>query len=371
MKFPTSVTQLLRDLVAIPSVSPEGDSGGTRPGEAAIGAYVADLLRTLGADVTVTEVQPGRPNVVGHFRGASAGSPTLAIVPHLDTVGVAGMTVSPFGAEVRDGKLFGRGACDTKGPMAAALWGLQQWRKSTAAPKFNVVFAATMGEEELSTGARALCASGFRADFAIALEPTELKIVHAAKGVLRVWIDVAGRAAHGATPERGQNAVYAALPFLSACRDTLAPRFAAEIHPVLGDASLNVGIVHGGTELNVVPEHCRLGLDIRTHPLFDNDAALAAVRSAAAGHDVKVHRAGPPFALDRNHGRLSSLTPHARGFVNVPWFSDANIFNAHGIPAVAFGPGAIAQAHTADEFITVAALEEGARAFAGILEGYR
>ncbi|MBI5767327.1 MAG: M20/M25/M40 family metallo-hydrolase [Verrucomicrobia bacterium] len=367
MKFPASVTELLRDLVAIPSVSPEGDSGGTTPGEAAMGAQVAALLRALGAEVTVTDVQPGRPNVVGRFASGRADAPTLALVPHLDTVGVAGMTVAPFAPEIRDGRLHGRGACDTKGPMAAALWAIHDWRRTVPAPRLNLIFAATMGEEELSTGARALCAGGFRADFAIALEPTDLKFVHAAKGVLRVWVDAAGRAAHGATPERGRNAVFATLPFLAACRDQLAPRFAGTVHPDLGPASLNVGIVRGGQELNVVPDRCRVGLDIRTHPTLDNDTALTAVRDAAPGLDVAVHRTGPPFVVAPAHPWLQRLAPHARGCMSVPWFSDANIFNAHGIPAVAFGPGSIAQAHTIDEFIEVAALEEGARAFGAIL----
>jgi len=367
MSFPASVTDLLRDLVAIPSVSPEGDAGGTRPGEAALAAHVAELLRTLGAEVSVTEVQPGRPNVVGRFASAQAGAPTLAIVPHLDTVGVGGMTVAPFGAEIRRGRLYGRGACDTKGPMAAALWAIHQWRKSPAPARLNVIFAATMGEEELSTGARALCASGFTADFAIALEPTNLKIVHAAKGVLRVWIDFAGQAAHGATPERGRNAVYESLPFLTACRDELAPCFAAAIDPVLGPASLNVGVVRGGTELNVVPDRCRVGMDIRTHPGFDQDTALAAVRAVALSHTVQVHRAGPPFVVRPDNPWLAAMAPLACGLTSVPWFSDANIFNAHGVPAVAFGPGLIAQAHTADEWIDLSALEDGARVFERML----
>jgi acetylornithine deacetylase/succinyl-diaminopimelate desuccinylase-like protein len=131
-----------------------------------------------------------------------------------------------------------------------------------------VVFAATVGEEELSVGASALCAAGFRADFAVALEPTELRVVHACKGVIRLWVEAQGRAAHGATPEAGVNAIYQLLPFLRACTDTLAPDFAARRHPALGPASLNVGLVQGGRGLNVVPDLCTVGLDLRTHPEF-------------------------------------------------------------------------------------------------------
>ncbi|HEY0944947.1 MAG TPA: M20/M25/M40 family metallo-hydrolase [Opitutaceae bacterium] len=369
MKLPDNPVELAKLLVSIPSVSPEGETGGTRAGEAAMAACVADVLRALGGEVTVEEVQPGRPNVIGRFAASTHNAPTLALVPHLDTVGVAGMTVAPFDPVVRDGRLFGRGSVDTKGPMAAALWGLRQWLQSPGPRRLNVLFVATMGEEELSVGAKALCHAGFKADFAIALEPTELNVVRAAKGVLRLWVQAKGRAAHGSTPERGLNAIYRMADFLTACRDRLSPAFAAARHETLGGASLNVGLVRGGSELNIVADHCVTGLDIRTHSGFDNDAALEAVRQEAAGMDVSIHRRGEPFDLPSSHPWVRQLVSHAQGELTVPWFSDANVFNAFGIPAVAFGPGSISQAHTAAEYIETRALEEGAAVFARILDG--
>lgn len=372
MEFPRDAASLLSDLIAIPSVSPEGDSGGTRPGEAAMAEHVGALLRGLGAEVAVTEVSPGRPNLVATFPAARAEAPTVAFVPHSDTVGVAGMTVPPFAATRRDGRIHGRGACDTKGPMAAALRALAQRRARAGADAARVrwVFAMTMGEEEMSTGAQALCASGFKADFAFALEPTELRAVRAGKGVLRLWIDAQGRACHGSTPELGTNALYRLAPFVAACRDDLAPAFAARRHPDLGGASLNLGVLQGGTELNIVPDRARAGLDIRTHPDFSNADALAEVRarSGALGLDLRVHRDGPSFALPESHPWLRRIAPGVRGFETAPWFSDANVFNAHGIPSVAFGPGSIAQAHTRDEFIAENALEEGAAAFGRLID---
>ncbi|WP_334319177.1 M20/M25/M40 family metallo-hydrolase [Termitidicoccus mucosus] len=362
-----------------PSVSPEGEAGGSEPGERAMADYLAGLLRGLGGEVSVVEVQPGRPNVVGRFPAGTMpddnAAPVIALVPHLDTVGVGGMTIPPFAPAVRGGKIFGRGATDTKGPMAAALWALARWLRSPAAGHSRVtwVFAATMGEEEMSTGAAALCKAGFRANFAVVLEPTDLRIVRAEKGVLRVWVEAAGRACHGATPERGDNAVYKLLPFLRACQEELAPALAAARHPDLGGASLNVGVVRGGNELNIVPDACRAGLDIRTHPGMPNAEILARVRAAVAASEmgggkgpgsslsVRVHRDGPPFVLAENHPWVRRLAVHAKGVEVAPWFSDANVLNANGTPAVAFGPGAIAQAHTKDEFIESAALEEGAR----------
>lgn len=362
MKFPRNLPTLLKDLIAIPSVSPEGDSGGTTPGEAAMAVHVAALLRSLGAEVEVREVAPGRPNVIGRIAASRRDAPNVALVPHLDTVSVAGMTVPPFAATVRRGRLHGRGACDTKGPMAAALWALRNYARSSRDRPLQVVLAATMGEEELSVGVRELCLDGFKADFAIALEPTELRVVHAAKGVLRLWVESTGRAAHGATPERGRNAIYGATSFLKACKDQLGPAFARARHPVLGRASLNVGVVIGGTQLNVVPARCRVGLDIRTHPLLDTHEARRQVTRAAAGMKIRVHREGPAFVIDRSNPWAQRLAAIGRGFVTVPWFSDANILNAHGIPAVAFGPGSITQAHTANEYITLDQLEAGGRA---------
>lgn len=375
--FPATLPALLCELIARPSVSPEGDSGGTLANETLMADYVAGLLRGLGGEVTVTQVQPGRPNVVARFPCADPDAPVVALVPHLDTVGVRGMTVEPFTPQLREGRIYGRGASDTKGPMAAALWALACWVKSDAARSSGVswVFAATMGEEEMSTGASALCAAGFRADFAIALEPTDLQIIRASKGVLRLWLEASGVACHASTPEKGVNAIYKALPFLQACERELAPGFAARVHPDLGPVSINVGILSGGGEWNIVPDACRIGLDMRTHPDFANDAVLEAVRAAAVavtptagladgrgegGLELRVHRNGPPYVLPADNRWVRALERHARGVGVAPWFSDANVFNAHGTPAVAFGPGKMAQAHTKDEFISVDDLEEGA-----------
>ena len=215
-QFPCSLTSLLCELIARPSVSPEGDSGGTLANETAMAEYVAQLLREMGGEVSVVEVKPGRPNVLGYFPCAERNAPVVVLAPHLDTVGVKGMTIPPFAPKVEAGRIWGRGASDTKGPMAAALWALRRYLKGAGARASRVswVFAATMGEEELSTGASALCADGLRADFAIALEPTDLHAVYAAKGVLRVWVEAEGVSCHSSTPEKGDNAVYKLLPFL-------------------------------------------------------------------------------------------------------------------------------------------------------------
>ena len=373
-RAPSTLPSLLAEMVAVPSVNPEGDAGGSAPGEGQMGRWLAEHLRGLGADVELQWLAPGRPNVIGVFEPGRPAVATVVFAPHLDTVGVAGMTVPPFELTRRAGRLHGRGACDTKGPMAALLWALRAWTRSRAARTAGVrwMVAATAGEEEGSAGARALVQAGLRADFAVALEPTGLRVVHAAKGILRLWLETRGRAHHGAQPQRGDNAVYRMLPLALALRDALAPELAAIRHPVLGGASLNLGVMQGGRDLNIVPDLCRVGLDLRLHPGVAAGAVLGRVRELCRAHApraaVTVHRAGPSFVTERTGPWARALRRVGRGWAKADWFCDANIFAGAGIPAVAFGPGEIAQAHTKDEFILERELAAGAAAFGRFLE---
>ena len=310
-----------------------------------MGAGVAALLRSLGADVSIKPLAPGRPNVVGVFEPAGPAVATVALIPHLDTVGVKGMTVPPFSLTRRAGRLHGRGACDTKGPMAALLWAFQRWSRSPAARRTRVrwIFAATSGEEAGSLGAQALLRTGFRPDFVVALEPTDRKVVYAAKGLVRAWIEADGRAAHGSRPDRGDNAIYKLLDLARALRDDVAPALAARRHPVLGRASLNLGVMTGGRDLNVVPDSCRMGIDMRVHPGCTAAQACALLEKARARHGraarLEVIRTGPAFVTARTEPWARRLRQVGCGWAKADWFCDANIFADGGIPANAFGPG--------------------------------
>jgi acetylornithine deacetylase/succinyl-diaminopimelate desuccinylase-like protein len=367
------VQTVLRDLVSLPSVSPEGDSAGTLTGEKAVADYASALLGKLGADVSVKDVEPGRPNVLAVFEPAGPATATVALVPHLDTVGVAGMTVPPFTLTRRHGRLYGRGSCDTKGPFAALLSALGAWVQSPARKRSHTrwVVVATMDEETGGIGAKAFIADGFLPDFAIALEPTGLKVVHANKGVLRVWLETTGRAAHGSTPEAGRNAIYPLLPFAAAVERSLPRKLARRPHPLLGPATVNLGVIAGGQELNIVPDRCRVGLDIRTHPQCDNAHVLNLLdtlrRKLAPQASLQLFRDGPSYVTPRTHPWARRLRRCGSGWAVANWFCDANHFAAAGVPAVAFGPGSIAQAHTRDEFITERALADGVQAFRKLL----
>lgn len=389
-RFPTDVRRLLADLIACPSVTAEGDAGGTVHGEARMGAKLAELLGQLGADVENHPLAPGRPNVLGIFEPRGRAEATVLLAPHLDTVGVAGMSVPPFRLTARGPRLHGRGTCDTKGPTAALLWALRQWTRSPAARRSRIrwIFAATSGEETGSEGAQYLVdqkifgpaggsgkAPRHAIDFAVALEPTDLRVVYATKGILRVWVETRGRAAHGAKPELGVNAVYKMLPLARWLAEGVAPELARQTHPVLGGASLNLGLIAGGQGMNLVPDKCRIGLDIRTHPDCDGAHALrrvrAAVRSTAPGAEVSVLREAPSFVTPQDGPWIAELRRCARGWATADWFCDANIFAGAGIPAAAFGPGNIGQAHTHDEYLLTKELERGVAAFRRFLDSPR
>jgi len=370
---PKLTRRILSELVSLPSVHPDAHSGGTRPGEALVGAWVASHLAKLGADVETRELSPGRPNIIAVFDTVGKPKRTVMFAPHLDTVGVLGMTIPPFRLTAKGGRLFGRGACDTKGPTAALFSALEHWSRSKERSRTNVrwMVAATAGEEQGSLGAEFLCKKGLKADFAIALEPTNLRVVTAAKGILRVKITLTGRAAHGSAPQRGINAVYGMMPLISEIRGNFSRSLASAQHPVLGRATVNLGSIVGGGELNVVPARCTIGLDIRTHPACTGAAILRLLRTAvsdfASTASIEVICNRPAFVTNREGEWTRRVRRAAAGWATADWFCDANVFNSHGIPSVAFGPGSIDQAHTKDEFMTERELDLGAESFLKIL----
>jgi len=368
MAAPTNVVELLQDLVAIPSVNPQGNPGTDRTGEQALGEYVADFLRGLGADVTLTPIHPGRPNVIATFAPAK---PTahLAFAPHLDTVSVAGMTIAPFDPVIRDGKLFGRGSSDTKGPMAAALWALRDWAQSSARAKSRITwtFLALMGEEAGNDGAIAVAKNGFSTDLTLVLEPTSLGVVTAHKGALWVEVATTGVACHGSTPEQGRNAIYAMRRVLELIEDEIIPGLSRHAHPKLGPVTMNVGTISGGSKINIVPDGCRIEIDCRVIPGLETEKVRshleAELRATAPDLTVRLQRDSPPLDTDETLPWVRRLGKEARGFTTAPWFSDAGILSGPHCPTVCIGPGSIAQAHTKDEFILLRDLEEGAEFF--------
>lgn len=373
MKLP-DVTRLLAELVSIPSVNPMAGADARISGEGKIADYLRHFFRRLKFDVELQEVETDRPNVVARFAPRRA-KRTIALAPHTDTVSVANMSVAPFGARIRGGKLYGRGACDTKGSMAAMLWAMGQWVQSPAAKncRSQIVFTGLMGEESGNNGARALMRRGFRADFAIVGEPTGLEIVHAHKGALWFALSTRGKTAHASTPRKGHSAIYDMARALDYLRGEYSIALARKKNELLGSPTVNVGVIRGGQQINIVPDHCRIEVDRRTLPDESHAAILSYLRRALAARGVKVRmeivRDCCPLETRSDHPLILVLRSCVREqgprgkLVGAPWFCDAAIFAEHGIPAVAFGPGRAARAHTANEFIELEQLQQGAQIF--------
>lgn len=366
----SSVLELAQALVRIPSVNPAGKPGVEQVGELACAKFVGEFLESCGATVELVEVLPGRPNVIGKFPSDRPGKKRVVLAPHTDTVSVAGMTIDPFGGEIRDGKLYGRGASDTKGPMAAMLWALYELRADIPKLDCEIWFAGLMGEETGQFGSKHFGKNN-RADFAVIGEPTALEIVHTHKGNSGFSLTTRGTSAHSSRPELGDNAIVKMLDLLAFVRTELAPEFASIHDPVLGSPTLSIGTISGGTRNNIVPDECQAGVDIRTVPSqyekdFEGDLTA---RLRAICPDAGIHMGQAlPLYISRKNPFVRILEKIGGKCTGAPWFCDAAVLAQAGIPAVAIGPGSIAQAHTKDEWIAVSDLEDGVAFYGAFLK---
>lgn len=359
---------LLQQLIRIASVNPDNaaaDQAGVTH-EQAMADFLADWLTGIGADVTLEEIQPRRPNLIARFAPLD-GRPRILLGPHLDTVGVEGMTIAPFSGEIRDGKIWGRGACDTKGPMAAMLGALAENKDILADLPVAVDFVGFMGEEASQHGSKHF-ARHHAKDYSFALvgEPTSMDIVHITKGSLWAILTATGTAAHSSQPQLGDNAILKLARALLTLQENLEPTLAAYADPILGPSTLNIGTITGGTRPNIVPDSARAEIDIRQTPdLYASGGALQLMRELIAQLrlplEIGYAHENPPMETDPENPFIQKLlaTDPRTKTVGAPWFSDAAHLSAAGIPSICIGPGNIAQAHTKDEFIGIREFEEG------------
>ncbi len=356
---------LLAELIAINSVNPA--YGG--PGEAEVAAFLRDTLRTAGLEVFSQPVEPGRENVVGVLPGRDR-TRRVVLEAHMDTVGVEGMTVPPFEPTIRDGRLSGRGSCDTKGGLAAMLAAVLDLAAAGEPPACDVWLAAVVDEEHAYRGVLALVAglatAGGTTAAAIVAEPTGLRIVSATKGVLRFRIHFAGRAAHSSKPWLGVSAITAAARLVLALDQRHAELAEAAGHPLLGPATGSVGLIRGGVQVNIVPERCELAVDRRLLPGEEADSVLSAYRdlaestAAACGATATVQTLlldeTLETPLDAAVVRVAGAVCETLGLpaeaIGVPYGSDASKLSRRaGVPSIVFGPGSIDQAHAAEESV--------------------
>jgi succinyl-diaminopimelate desuccinylase len=365
----TSTAKLLRELIAIPSVNPSFlPPNDPRVGEQRVADYLAAVAASAGLDVEFREVLPGRSNLLARLLPINKVKQRIMLAPHMDTVGEPGTHASMFEPRVHNGRLFGRGACDTKGCVAAMLTALMSLARSAGRPKeTEIVFVGLIDEEDGQRGSRALADSGFKADLAIVGEPTRLQVVTAHKGDVWLRMETIGKAAHGARPELGRNAVHSMARVVELLETTYAKQLRRRRHPLLRHATVNVGTIAGGTQPNIVPARCAISVDRRTLPGETDRSVFREIRALLRQHHLDARMVSTrngvclPLETDRD-------LPLVRQFMNcvrqtkpvgVDFFCDAAVLAGGGTPSVVFGPGDIAQAHTAEEWISLRSLEDG------------
>ena len=363
-------TRLLRDLVAIPSVNPmRADIPADIILEHRVTAYLEQFFRSLGVPYERQAVAPQRENIVARLNVAGA-KRTLMLEAHQDTVPVDGMIVEPFGAKIEGNKLYGRGACDIKGGMAAMLACFARLVREKPKGCCNVIMACSVDEESTMLGVLEL-AKRTKADFAVVAEPTNLNIVNAHKGVVRWNLSTAGRSCHSSAPEQGINAIYRMGKLLVGIEQYAAHLRATTNDPLLGSATLSVGRIEGGTSVNTVPDQCRIEIDRRLiagEIPEEQSGHLLAFLKDKAGIDFPFELTAPwirmpalsPTGSEEIQGLLGAAIDAVHGSHKVhpvPYGTDAATLAWAGIPSVVFGPGDIAKAHTIDEWVPLDEVE--------------
>ncbi len=374
------VVELLSALVQAPSYS------GLARTEEQVVHVLARYFEQHEIAHELTEVREGRPNLVARVRSAAPGK-RLLLCGHTDTVAPNAITtMNPFAAEVREGFMFGRGTVDMKGAVAAMAATLVALKELQLVARGEVVLAAVIDEEMKSLGAEALIHSGFQAEGAIIGEPTSNRIALGHKGLEWLEVEFLGKATHGATPEHGCNAVSAAARFIRAVEKDLVPRFYKRRHPILGAPTINFGTIHGGDQPSTVAARCVVQLDRRWVPSESVELVFAELedllnhlRRAMPGLHTQVRRV-PGGMATMVHGPLEIAADHAlvRSAQNAwqefyqrpaeltafPAWTDAALFAREAkIPSLVCGPGNLALAHSAEEAIALAEVEEAVRLY--------
>jgi acetylornithine deacetylase/succinyl-diaminopimelate desuccinylase-like protein len=361
----TPTHKLLRELIALPSVNPAFlPPGDPLAGEQRVAEFLAATAASAGLDVELREVLPGRPNLIARLTPSATPRQRVLLAPHLDTVPPhSPQQLQPF---AKSGRLFGRGACDTKGSAAAMVSALCKLARGTRRPAHTeIVFAGLVDEENNQLGSRALAASGFNADLAIVGEPTHCRLVTAHKGDLWLELTTRGQAAHGATPHLGRNAVYAMARVLALLERDYAQSLRRRRHRLLGCGTVSVGTIHGGGQPNIVPDRCTISIDRRSLPGETEAGVRRELRTLLRRHRLSVEissaKGAECPALETDSGlplvRQFMRVLGQRRPLGVDFFCDAAVLAGGGIPSVVFGPGDIAQAHTADEWVSLDELE--------------
>ena len=375
--------RILADLVRIDSTNPELGGANHGVGEGELAAYVADVMRDIGLEVDHWTPAPGRPNVVGILPGEGDGR-SLMWNAHMDTVGVEGMD-APFEPTRKNGRLYGRGAQDMKGSLAAQLVAAQALKEAHTTLDGDLLVAAVADEEHKSIGTEALV-DRYDVDGAIVTEPTDLRLVRAHKGF--VWIDVRtqGRAAHGSRPAEGIDANMHMGRVLSRLEELGRSLSRREAHTLVGPPSLHAGQLRGGSAPSVYAAECRLRVERRTVPGESAEAALGEVRGIlddlsaeddafeaeakmAFDRDPLDTPADAPIAAATREGLAHVLDDEPAPDTGASFWTDAALLAAAGADTVVLGPKG-AGLHTTNEWVDLDSVAQLAEVLAHTARRY-
>ena len=379
-------TTLTQDLVRIPSVNPDLLPGA--PGEAEVADYIAGKLRSWGLEVRVGDAAPGRPNVIGILEGTGGGR-TLLFNGHMDTVGTEGMA-DPFSGRVEGGKVYGRGAIDMKGSLAATLCATKAIVDGGVQLRGSVIFTYVADEEYASVGTEAVVVDIEAGrlphpDAAVNTEPSGLRVGIGHKGFTWLAVDVVGKAAHGSRPDLGVDAIVHMGKVLAEIDRWQERLSAGPEHPLLGAGSVHASLIEGGRELSSYPDRCALKLERRTVPPKDADDVLAELQDILEklSADVPDFRATSEQLLVRNpweadtqsdvveivSGAISSVTGNPAATMTHTGWLDSALLGDAGIPTVICGP--IGEGlHAAVEWVDVSSLGSCAQVYADVIEDF-
>jgi len=360
----SEVLRLTQDLIAIQSHSDAVDR------ETAVGQFLVNWFKTRGIEASALPVEGTRANVVARIPGGAGAS--LMFNGHLDTVPAGGMA-NAFEPSVRNGVLWGRGACDMKGALAAMACAMATLIREDEARGLSgdLLFTGTIGEETGSLGVKALIEAGITSDYAVVGEPTSSRIGIAHKGACFIRIFLTGRGAHGSCPEKGVNAVSYAAQIIRNLEGTYRLNLAERVHPLLGCSTVSVGRIVGGTQPNIVAESAAIDIDRRTLP--NEPSALEEIRQLVG--DVCNRVEGLSWRVEEMEE--TSLVPHValgtsadtalvkvaqqacdgQGLpsepIGVTYWTDGGHLAASGIQTIVLGPGDIAHAHGPYEHVAI------------------
>ncbi len=361
----SKIIDLLREMIAIPSVNPFDNPASESCRELEIADFYQAQMDQLGMQTSRRDVVYGRPNVFGRIRGTGQG-PCVMLAGHLDTVGVAGYK-NPFDPKILDNKIYGRGSCDMKAGLTAYLEVARIILENDIELKGDLVIAGIADEEHGMIGSKEISQNGPIPDFAIVGEPTDLEVCHAHKGQLCMHIRTYGKACHSSIPEQGVNAIIHMARVIDAFADYNNELQSRSAHPACGHGRFNPGVIRGGEIASAVPDYCELEVDRRTLVGESEQQVTSEFRQrldALAGEvanfsydiskpTINISALDTPIDSPVVQHIAAAFTQTLQKQTRFEPFSGGTDAPNLLCPAVICGPGSIRQAHTLDEFVGI------------------